>query len=153
MPIQVYELITIGYALPTGDQAEFTIRLDRAANAPAPYEQVKAQIVAALNGAEDDSAFEALINDRYGSTASADRANVTPAQVNALLDRISARQGQIDQRRTAIAADLALLPTATAAQQRQIIGRLLNSEDDTLAAEKQELAALDKLIRAMRRLV
>lgn len=81
------------------------------------------------------------------------KAAVTPAQVAALLDRIDARQAQIDQRRATITADLALLPTATAAQQRQIIGRLLNSEDDTLTAEKQELTALDRLIRAMRQLV
>lgn len=85
--------------------------------------------------------------------AETDRAAVTSAQIATLLQRISARQAQIDQRRTALAADFALLPTATAAQQRQIIGRLLNSEDDTLAAEKQELTALDRLIRAMRRLV
>ena len=116
-------------------------RIDFATNAT---DQQRAQAAALIE------TFNPEVNITSDET---DRAAVTPAQVAALLNRIDARQAQIDQRRTAIAADLALLPTATAAQQRQIIGRLLNSEDDTLTAEKQELTALDRLIRAMRRLV
>lgn len=153
MTIQLFEVVTVGYPLPTGDFAEFTARIDISPTAPTPYQQIKAQIAAALNGAEDDPAFEIVVNDRYGSAAIADRAAVTLTQVTALLGRITARQALIDQRRTVIVADLALLPTANAAQQRQIVGRLLDSEDNALSAEKQELEVIDRLIRAIRRLV
>lgn len=60
-------------------------------------------------------------------------------RVQQVLDLITARQARIT-------TDLALLPAATNAQVKEILGRMLQAED-------AELTALGRLVRAVRRLV
>lgn len=78
-----------------------------------------------------------------------DKAGIT-ANLTALFTQIAARQTAIAARRTAITSDLALLPTATALQQRQILARLLQAEDDMLNAERRELDVLERIVKALR---
>lgn len=76
-----------------------------------------------------------------------DKTALVKAQVDAILVKIAARKVQMANRQTAISADIALLPTATAAQQRAIIGRMLNGESDSLLAEDEVLDVLKKIIK------
>lgn len=66
-------------------------------------------------------------------------------------DRRAARDfastlAQIQARQTEIVADLALLPTANATQQRQIVGRLLTAQDGILSLLLRMGKALSRLV-------
>lgn len=83
-----------------------------------------------------------------------DRAAATAAQVAAVLTQIAARQTQIDTERTAVASDITALAAATTlAQVKPIVTRLLQRQDNALTAEKRSLEVLDRVLRALRRLV
>ena len=64
---------------------------------------------------------------------------------------VESRVNAIDARRADLAADLALLPTATPAQQRQIIARMLNAEANALTTEKRVLDWLVRIVKVLRR--
>jgi hypothetical protein len=87
------------------------------------------------------------------SEAELDKQAVMAAQVVQVLQDIAARQAQIDARRIVIPADVNALAAATTVQFKQIVGRMLQSEDNTLFAEKRELEVLDRVLRALRQLV
>lgn len=83
-----------------------------------------------------------------------DRAGVTAKQVITLLKHIAARQAQIDTERAVVASDLTALNAATTlAQVKPIVTRLLQRQDNALTAEKRSLEVLDRVLRALRRLV
>lgn len=87
------------------------------------------------------------------TAAEQNKAGVTLAQVVNVLQDIAARQTQITARRAVITTDLNGLGAASTTQFKQIVGRMLSSEDNTLTAESRELEVLDRIVRALRRLV
>lgn len=87
--------------------------------------------------------------DMQITQAEQDKVGIT-ANVAALFAQIAARQTALAARRTTITSDLALLPTATAAQQRQILTRMLQAEDDMLNAERRELDVLERIVKRLR---
>ncbi len=92
--------------------------------------------------------FTADATDEHRTQAAALLRSFTPKLADPDGNPFAARQAAITDRRAVIASDLVLLPTATAAQQRQILARFLQAEDDRLNAETRELDVLRRLIKA-----
>lgn len=72
---------------------------------------------------------------------------------NSFISQVNAREAAIELRRSEVLADLALLPTANAAQQRQILARILNAEVNDLTSEKQTLDWLVRIVKIVRKLL